>query len=48
MSHIVQTKTDVRDPIAVISACSWLRLPRPLQAPFQLLEVRSSNNYAPI
>ena len=36
MSHIVQIQTEVRDPVAVIAACSRLRLPQPQQGTFQL------------
>ena len=36
MSHIVQIQTEVHDPVAVIAACSRLRLPQPLQGKFQL------------
>ena len=36
MSHIVQIQTEVRDPVAIASACDRLRLPPPTQGTFQL------------
>jgi len=36
MSHIVQIQTEVRDPIAVRSACNRLRLPQPTEGTFKL------------
>jgi len=31
MSHIVHIQTEVRDPVAVSSACTRLSLPQPVQ-----------------
>ncbi|QDT23632.1 hypothetical protein HG66A1_54540 [Gimesia chilikensis] len=36
MSHIVQIQTEVRDPVAVSSACSRLSLPAPTQRTVRL------------
>lgn len=36
MSHIVQIQTEVRDPVAVTSACHRLKLPEPVQDTFKL------------
>ena len=36
MSHIVEVKTEVRDPIAVHSACDRLQLPQPVQGTHRL------------
>ena len=36
MSHIVQIKTEVRDPVAVRAACDRLRLPQPVQGTHRL------------
>jgi len=36
MSHIVQIQTEVRDPVAVRSACDRLKLPQPTQGTFKL------------
>jgi len=36
MSHIVQIQTEVRDPVAVRSACERLKLPPPTQGTFKL------------
>jgi hypothetical protein len=36
LSHIVEIKTEVRDPVAVRSACDRLRLPKPVQGNHQL------------
>lgn len=36
MSHIVQIQTEVRDPIAVRSACDRLSLPQPTEGTFKL------------
>ncbi|QDU09632.1 DUF1257 domain-containing protein [Gimesia aquarii] len=36
MSHIVQIQTEVRDPVAVTSACHRLKLSEPVQDTFKL------------
>lgn len=36
MSHIVEIQTEVRDPIAIRSACDRLRLPQPTEGTFKL------------
>ncbi|PHS11669.1 MAG: DUF1257 domain-containing protein [Blastopirellula sp.] len=36
MSHIVQIKTELRDPIAIRMACNRLKLPQPTSGTFQL------------
>ena len=36
MSHIVQIQTEVRDPIAIRSACDRLKLPAPTQGSHRL------------
>ena len=36
MSHIVHIQTEVRDPIAISSACDRLALPQPIQDEHQL------------
>lgn len=36
MSHIVEIKTQVRDPVAVTAACSRLGLPPPMEGTFRL------------
>lgn len=41
MSHIVQIQTEVRDPIAVRSACDRLKLPQPTQGEFKLFSAKA-------
>ncbi|MBI1248140.1 DUF1257 domain-containing protein [bacterium] len=41
MSHIVQIQTEVRDPIAVRSACDRLKLPQPTQGVFKLFSAEA-------
>ncbi len=36
MSHIVSIQTEVRDPVAVRSACERLKLPQPAHGTFKL------------
>jgi hypothetical protein len=36
MSHIVEIKTEVRDPVAIRAACERLKLPPPVQGTFEL------------
>ena len=36
MSHLVSIQTEVRDPVAVRSACERLKLPQPTQGTFKL------------
>ena len=36
MSHVVQIQTQVRDPVAIGSACQRLKLPAPVEGEFQL------------
>jgi hypothetical protein len=36
LSHIVEVKTEVRDPVAVRSVCDRLRLPQPVQGTHRL------------
>ena len=36
MSHIVQIKTEVRDEVAVQSACQRLHLPKPVRGTYEL------------
>ena len=40
MSHIVHIQTEVRDPIAISSACTRLSLPQPVQGEHQLFTKR--------
>lgn len=40
MSHIVHIQTEVRDPIAISSACTRLQLPQPVQGEHQLFTKR--------
>ena len=40
MSHIVQIQTEVRDPIAISSACTRLSLPQPIAGEHQLFTNR--------
>ena len=42
MSHIVTIETQVRDPLAVRSACDRLRLPAPIAGTFQLYSSRGT------
>jgi hypothetical protein len=42
MSHIVTIETQVRDPVAVHSACERLRLPAPTAGTFQLYSSRAT------
>lgn len=42
MSHIVQIQTEVRDPIAVRSACDRLKLPQPVQGVFKLFAAEAA------
>ena len=42
MSHIVHIQTEVRDPIAVSSACNRLSLPQPVSGEYQLFSSRVS------
>lgn len=42
MSHIVQIQTEVRDPIAVRSACDRLKLPQPVQGVFELFAAEAA------
>ncbi len=42
MSHIVQIQTEIRDPIAIRSACQRLQLPPPVQGEFQLFNSSAS------
>ncbi len=41
MSHIVQIQTEVRDTIAVRSACDRLKLPQPKQGVFKLFSAEA-------
>lgn len=41
MSHIVQIQTEVRDPLAVRSACDRLKLPQPTQGEFKLFSAKA-------
>lgn len=41
MSHIVQIQTEVRDPVAVRSACDRLKLPLPTQGEFTLFSAKA-------
>ena len=36
MSHIVEIRTQIRDPVAVRAACQRLQLPEPVQGTFKL------------
>jgi hypothetical protein len=36
MSHVVQIQTEVRDPVAIRSACERLKLPAPTQGSHRL------------
>lgn len=36
MSHIVQIQTEIRDPLAIRTACKRLKLPPPVHGEFQL------------
>jgi hypothetical protein len=38
MSHIVQIKTQVRDPLAIVAACQRLALPRPMELTAKLYD----------
>jgi hypothetical protein len=38
MSHIVEVKTECRDPVAVAAACARLRLPPPTEGSARLFE----------
>ena len=42
MSHIVQVQTEVRDPVAVASACRRLGLPEPVHGTAKLFEGEAS------
>lgn len=42
MSHIVEIKTECRDPVAVAAACARLRLPPPLEGTARLFEGEAS------
>jgi len=42
VSHIVQIQTEVRDPIAVRSACDRLKLPQPIQGVFKLFSAEAA------
>ena len=42
MSHIVQIQTEVRDPVAVRSACDRLRLPQPTHGTFKLFSSQAT------
>ena len=42
MSHIVQIQTEVRDPVAVASACKRLGLPEPVHGTAKLFEGEAS------
>lgn len=42
MSHIVQIQTEVRDPIAVRSACDRLKLAQPVQGVFKLFSAEAA------
>ena len=42
MSHTVQIQTEVRDPVAVRSACSRLRLDPPVHGTFKLFSESST------
>ena len=42
MSHIVTIETQVRDPAAVHTACSHLKLPSPTEGTFQLYSSRAT------
>ena len=42
MSHIVSIRTQVRDPIAVASACDRLQLPAPVQGTAKLFSSQAS------
>ena len=42
MSHIVSIRTQVRDPIAVASACDRLQLPAPVQGTAKLFTSQAS------
>ncbi|MBR9803339.1 DUF1257 domain-containing protein [bacterium] len=42
MSHIVEIQTEVRDPVAVYSACDRLKLPQPKQGTFQLFSTTAT------
>ncbi|MAG93392.1 MAG: DUF1257 domain-containing protein [Planctomycetaceae bacterium] len=42
MSHIVQIKTEVRDPVAVTAACRRLKLPEPVEETVQLFSGRAT------
>ncbi|MBV09479.1 DUF1257 domain-containing protein [Rubinisphaera sp.] len=42
MSHIVEIQTEVRDPVAVRSACDRLSLPRPTQGTFKLFSTTAT------
>jgi hypothetical protein len=42
MSHIVQIKTEVRDPVAMGAAATRLRLPQPTQGTFKLFTTEAT------
>ena len=42
MSHIVQIQTELRDPVAVRSACDRLKLPQPSHGTFKLFSSQAS------
>lgn len=42
MSHIVQIQTEVRDPVAVRSACDRLSLPQPTHGTFKLFSSQAT------
>ena len=42
MSHIVQIQTEVRDPVAVRSACNRLKLPQPTHGTFKLFSSQAT------
>lgn len=42
MSHVVQIQTEVRDPVAIRSACDRLQLPEPVQGEFQLFSTTAT------
>lgn len=42
MSHIVQIQTEVRDPVAVTTACARLGLPVPIQRTVQLYDAEAT------
>ena len=42
MSHIVEIKTEVRDPVAIAAACRRLALPEPVQGTASLFEAEAT------